>query len=247
MSLIRKIVIVLVGVSLALLVTVLLLSPDSIRSLAVNIGDTSALIRLPLAILIDVIMLALIIVLVRNERGQQPMGGLTVKAQGAHADVNIESARERILRAVRAVPDVVSAQAEVKAVRGRADVDLDVLVSRESLSIPDKQKEIDRALRQVINKQLGLQMAGKPRVHIRMDDEPSLAVPVAAPVIVSPIAEPAKVEPEPVKEADEPVSAPVQETEPKPEEPVAYPGTMNLRNDPDEDAKPESSDSTVSR
>ena len=244
MSLIRKIVIVLVGISLALLVTILLLSPDAIMSLAFNIRDTSALIRLPLAIIIDVIVLLLIVLLVRNERSSQTVGGLTVRAQGAHADVSIESARERILRAVRAVPDVISAQAEVKAVRGRADVDLDVLVSRESISIPDKQKEIDRALRQVINKQLGLQMAGKPRVHIRMDDEPALAAPVATPVVVPPAAESAKMEPEPVKEADEPVS--VQETVPKPEEPVAYPGTMNLRADPDEDTKPESSDSTVS-
>jgi hypothetical protein len=47
-----------------------------------------------------------------------------------------------------------------------------------------------------------------------------------------------------VKEVDEPVSVP--ETEPKPEEPVTYSGTMNVRGDLDEDAKPESSDSTIS-
>ena len=161
----------LVGISLAILVTVLLLNPDSIVTLALNLSATSALIRLPLAILVDVIMLAVIVVLVRGERSPHSRSGLMVKAQGAIADVSVNSARDRILRAVRDVPDVLSAEAKVKALHGKADVDLDVVVSHESTNLPEKQREIDRALRQVINKQLGLQMAGKPRVHIRMDDD----------------------------------------------------------------------------
>lgn len=238
MSFIRKVIIVLVGISLALLVTVLLLSPDSIMSLAFNIRDTSALIRLPLAIIIDVIVLVLIVVLVRNDRTPSTVGGLTVRAQGAHTDVSIESARDRILRAVRDVPDVKSVQGEVKAIRGKADVDLDVLVSRDSINIPEKQKEIDRALRQVINKQLGLQMAGKPRVHIRMDDEPAaVAVPVTPPVLAPPAPVVEAPEPEPVTEA-----AP----EVKPEEPAPYVDTMSLRNPPDDEVAPESSDKNVS-
>ena len=141
-------------------------------------------------ILIDVVILGIIVVLVRSERQVRANDALIVKAQGVHADVSIDSARERLLRAVRDVPDVISAQAEVKAVRGKADIDLSVVVSRESQSLPEKQKEIDRALRQVINKQLGLQMAGKPRVHIRMEDA---ALPAGVPTIAAPVPEPAPV------------------------------------------------------
>ena len=236
MALVRRIIIVLVGISLAILLTVLLLNPDSISNLAFNLSLTSALIRLPLTILIDVLILAVIAVLVRGERASQPAGGLMVKAQGAIADISIESARERMLRAVREVPGVISAEATVKAVRGKADVDLEVVVSRESINLPDKQREIDRALRQVINKQLGLQMASKPRVHMRMDDEKSLMpaaeVPAAAPVIVT-VVEPAKVEPV--------VAAEVKSETPQA---MAYKDSMLLRTD--SDAKPETNESSPS-
>lgn len=201
MAFVRKIVIVLVGVALALLVTVLLLNPVSISTFAANLSETSALVRLPLAILLDVLLLGLIVVLVRSERVPRSTTGLMVKAQGAIADVSIESARDRILRAVRDVPDVLSADATLRAIRGKADVELEVVVSHESNNLPEKQRELDRALRQVINKQLGLQMAGKPRVHIRMDDEKLEALPPVTPLPPpAPAAEPVAV-PEPINEA----------------------------------------------
>ncbi len=177
MTLIRKIIIALVGLSLAILMTALLINPEAIGVLAQSLANTSTLIRLPLAILIDAVILAVLTILVRETRPARSNSGLMVKTRGAIADVSIESATDRILRSVRDVPEVLSATATIKALHGKTDVDLDVIVSRESKSLPDKQKEIDRALRQVINKELGLQMAGKPRVHIRMDDEQSLRQP----------------------------------------------------------------------
>ena len=78
-----------------------------------------------------------------------------------------------ILNAVNAVPDVATADATVEAVDGRADVDLHIQVAGRGVQIPQKQKEINRALRQVINKQLGLRMRGKPRVHISLESEQS--------------------------------------------------------------------------
>ena len=235
MALVRRIIIVLVGISLAILVTVLLLNPESIVALALNLNITSALIRLPLAILIDIVVFAVIAVLIRSERAPQSTSGLMVKAQGAIADISVDSARDRMLRAVREVPGVISAEATVKAVRGKADVDLDVAVSRENSNLPEKQREIDRALRQVINKQLGLQMAGKPRVHIRMDDEKPLTPPAAltapAPVVVTAV--------------ELPKSEPVAEPEVKAEtvQPVPYKDTMSLRGDTE--AKTESSETST--
>ncbi len=225
MNLVRKIIVALVGLSLALLLTVLLLNPASIMQLALSLNDTSALIRLPITILIDALVLVIVVILVRSDRSDRPASGLIVKAQGAIADVSVDSARDRILRAVRAVPDVLSAETEIKAVRGKADVDLEVVVARESINLPEKQKEIDRALRQVVNKQLGLQLAGKPHVHIRMSDETSLLteLPAPAPAVIS---EPDKLEP----------PAPAMPSEETPRlEPV---DTMSLRQDESTSSEP---------
>ncbi len=234
LTFVRKVVVVLVGISLAVLMTVLLLNPNSIEQLAVSLSDTSTLIRLPLTILVDVIILLVIFVLVRSERSPRSANGLMVKAQGAITDVSVNSARDRILRAVRDVPDVLSAEASVKALHGKADVDLDVVVSHESGNLPEKQREIDRALRQVINKQLGLQMAGKPHVHIRMDDEhlltPSSEAPASA--AVAPV--------EPVKAADASASEAALDEPALPE--PDFSSAMTVRADETDQAAPESPD-----
>ena len=211
-------------------------------TLALNLNVTSALIRLPLAILLDVVILVVIAVLVRGERAPQHEGGLIVKAQGAIADISVNSARDRMLRAVREVPAVISAEATVKALRGKADVDMDVVVSRDSNNLPEKQKEIDRALRQVLNKQLGLQMAGKPRVHIRMDgmDEQKPApLPVELPAPAA-AAEPAPVIAvvEPTKPEAPTVVAEVKEVKEEPPSPTPVQDTMSLR--PESETKPDS-------
>lgn len=218
MALVRRFVIMLVGIALALLMTVLLLNPESLASFANNLTETSLLVRLPLAILLDAILLAVLVIVQRGERAPRSTTGLAVKAKGAITDVGIDSARDRILRAVRDVPDVLSASATVKPVRGKADVELEVVVSHDSGSVPDKQREIDRALRQVINKQLGLQMSGKPRVHIRLDDEkvealpdpvvPASPEPPAAVVVAVPVEEDVVAESEPMLDASEPDNAP---------------------------------------
>ncbi len=238
LSLIRRIIIVLVALALAVLMTVLLLNPDSFLSLVNTLSETSALIRLPLIILIDVIVLVVLIVVVRSDRTPQRTDGLMVKAQGAIADVSVESVTDRILRAVRAVPDVLSAEAEVGALHGKADIDLSVVVSHQSMNLPEKQREIDRALRQVINKQLGLQLAGKPRVHLRLDNETGVSKSLPAP-------EPPKVG---RFEKSEPKPEPKPETpkEEKPVLPLPHPDAMSLRGAPDSEDKVEASTSDSS-
>jgi hypothetical protein len=233
LALVRKIVIVLVGISLALLLTALLLNPDSLTRLATNVRDASVFIRLPLAILVDAFILAIIVIFVRGDRSPRSSDGLMVKAQGAIADVSVESARDRILRAVRDVPDVLSAEATVKPVRGKADVDLEVVVSHDSANVPEKQREIDRALRQVINKQLGLQMAGKPRVHIRMDDERLLAEPPVTPV---PVPVPPAESVVPVVEPTVVPESPLAVTEATPPESVDFAQTLTSRVERDSEA-----------
>lgn len=180
LSLLKKLFVVVVGVVLALLLTLLLVDPRGTAAIANAIDDISIGIRVALAALLDLLILLVIFALVRESRPRQRAtdGGLVVKAQGAVADVSVASVRDLVLKAIRDVPNVKSVEAQVASVRGKADIELDVVVFGDKIVLPDKQKEIDRALRQVVNKQLGLQMAGKPRVHIQLDDrledEPSL-------------------------------------------------------------------------
>lgn len=118
-----------------------------------------------------------------------------VRRADAITDVSVESARERVLSVISAVPDVVAVDARVQAVRGRAFIELDVAVDNRITDLPGKQREIDRALKQVIHKQLGLLMADRPRVHVELKskDAPKPAAP--APVVPPPAVE-SKPEPE---------------------------------------------------
>src|SRR5262249_31004377 len=127
----------------------------------------------------------------------------------------------------------------VEARRGRADVDLDVVVSGDTVNIPNKQREIDRALRQVINKELGLQMAEHPRVHIQFQLPPG-AVPPAVPVSRPEGSRPAEPRPSPpsppVVVAAPPPPVVVEET--RVPTPPAHAGLKSLfhhQDEPDED------------
>src|SRR5262249_7529851 len=124
------------------------------------------------------------------------------RGSGAVTEVSIESARERILKAVSDVPDVVAAEASVKPVRGRADIELQVTVFGHDVKLPDKQRDINRALKQVIDKQLGLEMAGQPRIHIRIHGEEKQKPPLVAPA--------------PSVEKEKPITPPVQRESPPP-------------------------------
>jgi hypothetical protein len=248
-ALIRRLIIILVALALAVLVTVFLLTPDSFSTIIGTLAQTSGFIRLPLAILIDVLVLVVLTVFLRSDRGQHRGDGLVVKAQGAVADVSVESVSDRILRAVRAVPDVLSAETNVKAVRGKADIDLSVVVSHQSMNLPDKQRELDRALRQVVNKQLGLQMAGKPRVHIRMDNEASLSKPLPAlvePVVVQKSEAKPEIKPEVKPEIKPEVKPEIQPETPKETLPrPTYLDTMSLRSTPNGEDKIETPNSDL--
>jgi hypothetical protein len=203
LNLLQRLILVIVLVIVGLVVTVILLQPDLIARLDSGV-------RVILALLIDLVLFGMLAVVLRRERVPNETA-LMVRAPGAVADVSVASARERILRAVRSVPGVTSAEAKVEAVRSRAEVELDVIVTGSNVSVPQKQKEIDRALRQVIQKQLGLQMAHRPRVHIQLESEqtevpptrveqisPAVSPPAASEAIPAPLPLPAASETKPV-------------------------------------------------
>jgi hypothetical protein len=185
------------------MVTLLLLSPQAVGTWVGSISELSTVVRIIITVVVDLFLLALMYLQVRPDPGSK-VTGLLMRGSGAVTEVSVESARERILKAVSDVPDVISAEATVKPVRGRAEIEMQVVVMGDEVRLPNKQKDINRALRQVIDKQLGLQIAGQPRIHIRIfGEEPAKpVVPVPSPSIpivekAPPIVVPPKVEPEP--------------------------------------------------
>ncbi|MBL8156816.1 MAG: hypothetical protein JNM70_21750 [Anaerolineae bacterium] len=186
MNILRRLIVLLMGVALIGATAALLLVPKNVGEWAGSISEVSLVIRLLLAVVIGAVLLLLTLALIRPDpRAKLP--GLVMRTSGALADVSVESARERILKAVGDVKDVVSVEAQVKPVQGRADVELHVTVFGHDVRLPDKQKEINRAISQVVDKQLGLRMAGQPRVHIRIHGEETARQPtVAAPPVTMP-------------------------------------------------------------
>jgi hypothetical protein len=211
MNFLRRIYLLLLGLLLVIAVTLLLLSPQAVGSWVGSISELSPVVRLAITIVIDLFLLVLMYLQVRPDPGAK-VNGLVMRGSGAITEVSVESARDRILKAVSDVPDVVSAEATVKPVRGSADIEMQVVVMGNDVKLPNKQKEINRALRQVIDKQLGLRMAGQPRIHIRIHGEEATKPPVIIPAPVAPVIErevpvptpavsvvtpPAKIAPEP--------------------------------------------------
>ncbi len=185
MNFLRRLYVFLLSLLLIIVVTILLLAPGSVSSWMGSIAELSPILRVVGAVVINALLVVLAFLQIRP--GKPTTTGLMMRGAGAITEVSVESARDRILKAVSDVPDVVSAEAMVKPIRGRADVELEVEVLGDDLRLPQKQQEINRALKQVINKQLGLQMAGRPRVHIRLYGQKAVKPsPLPTPVISPP-------------------------------------------------------------
>ncbi|MBZ0275875.1 MAG: hypothetical protein K8I60_07020 [Anaerolineae bacterium] len=216
LNFLKRIYLVLVTFLLVLGIAAFLLAPGQVGGwLTSSVVEMSFVVRVIVTVLLSGLLLALTYIQVRPAPSNHT--GLVMKVSGAITDVSIESARDRILKAVEEVVDVVSAEADIKPVRGKADLELRVVVMGHGIKLPDKQKEINRALKQVINKQLGLQMAGRPRVHIQLyTDTPRSP----APVVTTP-ATPEKPAAPPVVSAPEPKPVtpppPVETKAPEPE------------------------------
>lgn len=185
MNLLRRLYVFLLSLLLIIVVTILLLAPGSVSSWMGSIAELSPILRVVGVVVINGLLVVLAFLQIRP--GKQTTTGLMMRGAGAITEVSVESARDRILKAVSDVPDVVSAEAMVKPIRGRADVELEVEVLGDDLRLPQKQQEINRALKQVINKQLGLQMAGRPRVHIRLYGQKAVKPAPLPPPVISPL------------------------------------------------------------
>lgn len=199
MRILERIFFALIGLLLITLITVLLVVPEAVSDGLLNLANVALVVRIAVVLVLDLLVLAFLYL---NLRSKSPTSsGLIVKAPGALADISVDSARSFILSAVQKVPDVVSTEAKLEAVRGKAKIEMDVRVRGRDVNIPRKQQEINQALKQVINKQLGLDILDRPQVHIHLEDDkpkvaPAVAVPPAAPKVETPpVIVPARKEP----------------------------------------------------
>ena len=185
MRILERIFFALIGLLLMTLITVLLVVPDAVSEGLANLVNVPLLARLAVVLVLDLLVLAFLYLQLRTPAPTS--SGLIVKAPGALADISVDSARTFILNAVQKVPDVVSTEAKLEAVRGKAKIELDVTVRGREVNIPRKQQEINQALKQVINKQLGLDILNRPQVHIHLEeDKPKVTPPKveSAPVVM---------------------------------------------------------------
>jgi len=163
------------GLALLALVVMILMFPQDVARAIESLTRFGSLERGLVTFVLAVLILLALFLALRQPR-LYSKDGLMVKASGALTDVSVESARERILKAIRKVPNVVSADARLRSIDGKADIEMDIGVVGSDVNVPDKQREIDRTLRQVMLKQLGLQLAAAPRVHIQLLSERDIDV-----------------------------------------------------------------------
>lgn len=150
-------------------VTALLAAPQLIADAATQLANSAPPVRMGMlvaALVADLILLAVIIRIVRPARRD----GLSVRARGAKTEVSLGSVQREINTRIAQVADVLAVHTEVVEENGKARVALRVR-TRPDIIVPEKQKELLRVLRQLVEKQLGLRLAGQPTVHIALSPE----------------------------------------------------------------------------
>lgn len=177
----NRLLIVLGLILFVVVVTVTLAAPQIIIDLATRLNTTNVAqrgLQVVVALLLDLLAVLVLYRLLRPA----PADGLVVRTRGSRTEVSIDSVQRQINARMDEVSDILSVQTEVTAERGNARITMHVR-ARPDIVIPEKQKEINRVLRQVVEKQLGLRLAGPPAVHIDLvSPAPELAaLPVAAP------------------------------------------------------------------
>ncbi len=201
MNLIIRILAVLLALLMVAFATVLLITPQVVADVIGRLEEVSPIARIAAVIILYLIALAVITLRFRS-RPRTDGDMLYVRAAGAQAALTVASVRDRILKSVAQVPGVASVEAELKSINGRADVELYVETADDRVNIPEKQREIYRTLEQVIKKQLGVDLANRPRVNIQLGRSTSAGgsttsstdvIPAAPVVAAAPMVTPAAV------------------------------------------------------
>lgn len=158
----------LAGALFIALATIVLLAPNSVREFIEGIS-----LVLRILVLLGIYSVAGFIVYQEFVLGRKaPTKGLVIKGSGgAVTSIDVKSVHDRIVQALENLSGIDTVDVSVKSVRGKANIEAQVSVSHSSINVPDKQKEIVRALQQVVEKQLGVRLAENPKVEILLKDD----------------------------------------------------------------------------
>lgn len=146
-------------------VTAFLVAPQVVIDLATSLNGDNVVVRvvqLVAALLIDALLALTVYRLIRPHEGE---GRLRVRARGAKAAVSLDSVQRQITTRIGQVADVLAVQAEVIDEGGAAQVTLNVR-TRPDVLVPEKKREIERVLKQVVERQLGLKLATPAQISI---------------------------------------------------------------------------------
>lgn len=184
----KRLAAMLAVIAVLISVTALLVAPQLVIDLAGRVqaapSGTRAILVV-VAVLVDLLLIAVLVCIVRPPRKE----GLVVRARGAKAEVSVDSVQRQINTRIAQVSDVLDVQTGVEVTQeGAARVEMNVR-TRPDIVIPEKQKELGRVLRQLIEKQMGLRLAGDPIIHIALatdefdttDRVTTVVEPIAAP------------------------------------------------------------------
>ncbi|GAB4572220.1 MAG: hypothetical protein Kow0077_11000 [Anaerolineae bacterium] len=152
---------------LMVVTTAVLATPQLVADLATRLSEetpaTTRTMMVVAALVIDLVLAAVLVRIIRPRKEDE----LQVRARGAKAKVSLDSVQRQINARIAQVSDVLHVHTDVEVTSGAASVELNVR-TRPDIVIPEKQKEISRVLRQLVEKQMGLRLAGEPIIHLAL-------------------------------------------------------------------------------
>jgi hypothetical protein len=179
----RKATLIFAEIVLFLIVTVMLVAPDVMISSAETLLTLDLGLRIVIAVVIDLLLVAAILSQVwagRRYKGD----ALLVQAGDSNTTVTTESMRHTIIKAIYTVGDIENVECLVASRDGKAVIQLEVTAANDDINVPAKQREIDQAIKRVVAKQLGVKMASPATVSIRLASDAHPQQP-ATPVLVT--------------------------------------------------------------
>jgi hypothetical protein len=175
----NRVVIVLDILLTMVVITLLLAFP--VQSLSVIMETASALLRLVarirpeytvlsqallllIAVLVDFFLLLL---LISEFRGPRRKTIRVASVSGGEVRVTIDSIANRLRYHIDPLPDILSVKPRVSRKGNGVALSLEVEASAD-VNVPRKAEEVLDITRQVIEEKMGLKLAGKPQVQVRM-------------------------------------------------------------------------------
>ena len=199
MALIRKATLVFSEILLLVAATAFLMLPEYVIDAVEILADLNYWLRLVIVVIIFVLI---VLAVIAQLRGAERYRGaeLTVQAGDSNTTVTAESLRQRLQRGILDLSDIETVECEVKGQGGKALINMGVMTSKDEINIPEKQREIDRVIKLIAVKQMGVQLAEPAVINIRLasDTGEEAAEPEKEVVSVAPVVSPpALVTPEP--------------------------------------------------